>query len=117
MIIKTNQRWESKLSRDDFTKPIFPDIPDFYTDRVRLTVTVFGVNFTFGLGNPHPETPSDKSIAEVVEMVRLRMSLEHAKVMTMMIKKQLKQYETGTKTEIAIPKEVLEALGLTEETW
>jgi hypothetical protein len=114
---QSQPNWEQKLSRDDFTKPIFPDIPDFYVDRVKLTVTVFGVNFTFGLGNPHPESPGNNTIADVIEMVRLRMSLEHAKIMTMILKKQIKQYETSTQTEIAIPKSVLEALALTEETW
>jgi hypothetical protein len=49
-----------KLNKENFGKPILPDILDYYADRVRLTVTVFGVNITFGLSNPHPDKSSAK---------------------------------------------------------
>jgi hypothetical protein len=99
------------------SKPIFPDIPDFYTDRMRLTVTVFGVNVTFGLSAPHPEETGAGNLLDVLEVVRVRMSLEHAKVMGMLLKKQIKIYEAGTKTQIAIPLEVINSLELGNEQW
>jgi hypothetical protein len=105
------------LTKDIFGKSILPDIPDFYADRMRLTVTVFGVNISFGLGNPHPEQDSSGDLVNVLELVRVRMSLEHAKIMTMLLKKQIKLYENQNETEVAIPKQVLEALNLKDETW
>jgi hypothetical protein len=84
---------------------------------MRLTVSVFGVNFTFGLGAAHPESEGSRDLVDVLEIVRIRMSLEHAKVLAMMVKKQIKEYEKGTNTEVAIPQAVLDALGLNEQTW
>lgn len=105
------------MAKDTFGKSILPDIPDFYADRMRLTVTVFGVNITFGLGNPHPEQDNSGDLIDVLELVRIRMSLEHAKITAMILKKQIKLYEQQNDTEVAIPKQVLEALGLQEENW
>jgi len=105
------------LNKENFGKPILPDIPDIYADRVRLTVTVFGVNFTFGLSNPHPDKGSSEAVLDVSEMVRVRMSLEHAKIMAMMLKKQIKTYEESNQIEVAIPDNVLEGLNLKDETW
>ncbi len=105
------------MAKDTFGKSILPDIPDFYSDRMRLTVTVFGVNLTFGLGNPHPEQESSGDLVDVLELVRVRMSLEHAKVLAMILKKQIKLYEQQNETQVAIPEKVLEALNLQDETW
>ena len=59
------------------------EIPDVYVDQMRVTITVFGVNVTFALSEPHPTTagapkPEDK--------VRVRMSLEHAKIVAMLLR-------------------------------
>jgi hypothetical protein len=105
------------VAKDTFSKPILPDIPDYYTDRMRLTVTVFGVNITFGLGSPHPDQDDSNDLIGVLELVRVRMSLEHAKIMAMLLKKQIKEYERQNETEVAIPKKVIEVLKLTDETW
>lgn len=104
------------MAKDTFGKSILPDIPDFYADRMRLTVTVFGVNISFGLGNPHPER-DNSDLVDVLELVRVRMSLEHAKIMAMILKKQIKIYESQNETEVAIPKQILEALDLKNEKW
>jgi hypothetical protein len=105
------------LARDTFSKPILPDIPDLYADRLRLTISVFGVNITFGLSNPHPEPGSQSDLLDVLEMVRVRMSLEHTKIMAMLLKKQIKIYEQQNETIVAIPRQVLVDLDLTNETW
>lgn len=105
------------MAQNTFGKPILPDIPDYYSDRMRLTVTVFGVNITFGSGNPHPEQGTSGDLVDVLELVRVRMSLEHAKVMAMILKKQIKLYEQQNETQVAIPKKFLEALDLQDETW
>lgn len=105
------------MARDTFGKSILPDIPDFYADRLRLTVTVFGVNISFGLGNPHPSEANPDDVLDVLETVRVRMSLEHAKLMTMLLKKQIKEYERRNDTQVALPRQVIEGLNLSDESW
>jgi len=84
---------------------------------MRLTVTVFGVNISFGLGSPHPDQENPDDLVGVLELVRVRMSLEHAKIMAMILKKQIKEYEHQNNTEVAIPDKVIDALKLTDEIW
>ena len=92
-------------------------IPDVYVDRFRVTITVFGVNMTFGLSQPHPTIDGVEETPDVDNKVRLRMSLEHTKVVAMMLVKQLKTYEKDTGTAIALPEEILGQLGLDQESW
>lgn len=113
----TKTKPESKLANNPFGKSILPDIPDFYADRMRLTVTVFGVNISFGMGNPHPDQNNPENVLDVLENVRIRMSLEHAKVMAMILKKQIQEYERQNETQVAIPKQIIEALQLKDEKW
>jgi hypothetical protein len=67
------------------------EIPDIFIDQMRITTGVFGLNMTFGLSEPHPASGGVPRNAD--EKVRVRMSLEHAKIMAMMMRRQLKTYE------------------------
>ena len=91
------------------------EVPDFYVDNMRVTTGVFGVNFTFGLNEPHPASGGVARQAD--EKVRLRMSLEHAKVVAMMLRRQLKQYERESGIKIELPANVYTGLGIAEEDW
>ena len=90
------------------------DIPDIYADAFQVTVTPFGVNMTFSLRDPHP---SSGRIVPGTEVVRVRMSPEHAKIMTMLITRQLRQYERDNGVKIAIPSQVYTQLGIAQEDW
>ena len=87
--------------------------PEVYADAFQITVTPFGVNMTFSLREPHPAG----KLTPGVEVVRLRMSPEHAKVVTMMMTRQLHQYERTSGIKIALPAEVYTQLGIPEEDW
>jgi hypothetical protein len=91
-----------------------PDLPEFYVDQFRITFGAYGVAITFGLSAPHP-TPGQVQPAE--DLVRLRMSLEHVKVMTMILKRQVKNFEEQTSATINIPRAVYNGLGLSQEDW
>ena len=91
------------------------DYPDFYFDGVQVTVTLFGVNMTFTLSTPHPKDQSDA--VRVKNQAVTRTSLEHAKIFAMLLRKQLKQYEFGTKIDIRVPDEVYQKLGLDSNDW
>jgi len=90
-------------------------IPDFYFDGAQVTVTLFGVNMTLTLSNPHPKDQSDA--LKVRTQAVTRTSLEHAKIFAMLLRKQLKQYEFGTKIDIRVPDEVYQGLGLDSNDW
>lgn len=87
--------------------------PDFYVDGFRVTVTPYGVNLTFSRSVPHP-TPAGREAGE--PQVILRMSLEHAKTVSMLLRKQLKTYEAEN-GEINLPPGLYTGLGIAREDW
>jgi len=91
-----------------------PEIPEFYVDQLRINFGAYGAAATFGLTAPHP---SPGQVQPPRDLVRLRMSLEHAKVMAMLLRRQLKAFEERTETPVNIPRAVYNALGLSPEDW
>ncbi len=90
-------------------------IPDLYVDNMQITTGVYGVNITFCLTEPHPVSSEVGRAPE--EKVRVRMSLQHAKIVAMILRQNLKNYESGTDTSIQIPQSVYTSLGISEEDW
>jgi hypothetical protein len=94
-----------------------PDVgsaPDVYADQFIVSVNVWGVALSFIKGPPHP-APGQAPQGD--PQATIRMSLEHAKVTAMILKRQLKQYERESGTEIPIPHAVYNAMGLSDEDW
>lgn len=89
-------------------------VPEVYADVFRFTVGPYGVTFTFSTSVPHPESGK---VASPKEAMRLRMSLEQAKVLSMMLRKNLKNYENSNSLEIALPSQLYTQLGLSKENW
>jgi hypothetical protein len=89
--------------------------PDYYFDRVEVTVTIFGANITFSLGKAHPKNEAEAT--EIKALATVRTSLEHAKIFAMLLRKQLKTYELNTHIDIRVPSEVYERLGLDANDW
>ena len=87
---------------------------EIYTDSFRFTVGVYGINVTFSVNPPHPE-PSKPQIAK--ELAVVRMSLEQAKVLTLMLSRNLKNYERSNDLKISVPAQVYTQLGIAEEDW
>ena len=91
-----------------------PEIPEFYVDQFRMGASPYGAAITFGLASAHPTTGQ----AQVHDTVLLRMSLEHAKVMAMILKKNLKAYEEQhLQAPISLPRQILNQMGLSQEDW
>ena len=92
------------------------DIPDVYCDQFNFTHSPWGVALTFGLSpNIAPSIPG-QTPSEPQAIVR--MSLEHAKAMAMIIRRSLKQYELETLGDpIKIPPAVLQGMKLSETDW
>jgi len=89
-------------------------IPEFFVDAVRFTANPFGVSFTFGVNTPHP---SPGKVTPAKDSLVLRMSLEHAKVLAMMLRRNLKHYEQENHLEIPLPTQLYTQLGIAREDW
>jgi len=88
------------------------EVPEFYADGIEINLIMpWTVALTFSVKGIGPEA-QPKKIAIV------RMSPEHAKVTTMLLKKQLKGYEMNTGSNINLPQEMYPKLGLSPtEDW
>lgn len=92
------------------------DAPDYYSDQLTMTIGPFGVALTFGRSpNIAPAVPGQ---AQPETQAVVRMSLEHLKVMAMIIRRNLKQYELEALGDpIRLPRDVLRQLRLTDDDW
>jgi len=92
------------------------DVPDVYCDQFSFTTSPYGVALTFGL-TPNI-APSVPGTVPAQPQVVVRMSLEHAKSMAMLIRKNLKQYELEILGDpIRIPDKVLQGMNLSQSDW
>ena len=87
---------------------------DVYSDQFMVTTTAFGANLSFYVNTPHPE--QTKPVA-AEKLATIRMSIEHLKVMTMMIVKQVKKMESDIGVKIAVDRRVLNSLGIPPDDW
>ena len=82
------------------------EAPEFYSDLVSIDLIMpWTVSLTFGLRGTKPD-------AKPTDVVRVRMSPEHAKVTAMLLRKNLKKYEEQAKTSINLPPDMYKGLGL-----
>ena len=81
-----------------------PDLPVLYSDGFEITLSPFGGFLRFGARLPVPTQGGPPGQA-FVEQVRLGMSLQHLKVMTTILVREILRQETasGMKTEVAEP--------------
>ena len=87
--------------------------PELYADGVQIGMGPFGVTLAFSM-QPAGQTGTMAPI----KVCNLRMSLEHAKTLAMMLKKQLKNYEANMGEDIPLPQQVYTQLGLSKmEDW
>lgn len=94
------------------------DLPDIYADQFNISLTAYGVSLTFSL-TPHVLglAPSGGAPTVTPKAV-IRMSLEHAKIMTMILRRQLKRFELEALGDpIRVPARVLKELELSEGEW
>lgn len=88
------------------------EIPEFYSDAIEINLTMpWTVALTFGLRSTETERKTSP-------VARIRMSPEHAKVMAMLLRRQLKNYEQDSGTVINLPADLYAKLGLVSfEDW
>jgi hypothetical protein len=92
-----------------------PDPVDVYADQFQVNTGPFGCSLNFLLSGPTPPAPG--TAPQVERLATVRTSLEHLKVMTFMLHRQVLHYEAETGTDIPIPTQVLNALRIGLEDW
>lgn len=88
-------------------------VPEYYTDSSQISTSPYGVAFTFGVNPPHHTGPNPPV---TTPQAVVRTSLEHAKVIAMILRNQLKRYEREN-GEIPLPPGLYTSLGVAKEDW
>ena len=87
---------------------------DVYSDQFMITTTAFGANLSFLVNTAHPE--QSKPIPPE-KLATIRMSIEHLKVMAMIVVKQIKKTESDSGMNFAVDQRVLNQLGIAPSDW
>lgn len=85
-------------------------LPEYYGDIFYVRTNQWGIAITFAVSSP-------KEGVEDHDVCVVRLSHETAKVLAMLIGKQLKNYEKDNHTLLAIPSETMKSLGLSSGDW
>ncbi len=89
------------------------EAPDLFADGMQLNVSPFTVILSFTM-NP----PGQTGTMPPIRVANIRTSLEHAKVMAIVLQKQIKAYEEHLGQPIPLPPQVWQQLGLSrQEDW
>lgn len=88
-------------------------VPDVYADQFIVTTTLWGAALSFSKMPPHP-APGQPP--QGMPQAVIRMSMHHAKVMAMILKRSIKNWEREN-GEIHIPPAALNQMGLSPEDW
>ncbi len=87
---------------------------DVYADAFIVSVNPFGANLSFELREAHP---SPNAPSPLRRLGTIRMSVEHLKLMAMMLRTQVRNLESGSGVKYEIDNRVLSQLGIAREDW
>ena len=90
------------------------DAIDAFSDQFTVTLGPFGASLTFSVNVPHPEPTAPKAPERVAT---IRMSVEHLKVMAVIIVRQVKKMEADSGVSFQVPTKLLAQLGVGFEDW
>jgi hypothetical protein len=88
---------------------------DVYADQFQVHTGPYGCTLNFLLTSPMP--PATGSPLPANRVATVRMSLEHLKLMTFMLRQQVLEYERRTGTQVPLPTEMLNQLHIGREDW
>lgn len=90
------------------------DAVDAYSDQFTVTLGAYGASLSFAMNVPHPEPTAPKAPERVAT---IRMSVEHLKVMAMVIARHVKKMEADSGVSYQVPSQLLAQLGIGREDW
>lgn len=88
---------------------------DIFSDQFQVNLGPYGCTLNFLLTDPVPPAPG--SAPQARRLASVRMSAEHLKVMTFILRKQITLAETQTGVRTEIPVQVLNSLHISREDW
>jgi hypothetical protein len=91
------------------------EVVDVYSDQFQINTGPYGSVLNFLLTDRQPAAPGAVQPAHRVATVR--MSLEHLKIMTFILRRQIMNHERATGIRIQLPQVVLNALQIGREDW
>lgn len=87
------------------------EIPELYSDMFEVVSGPYGIVLNFMKSPPVPRAEIKETVA------RVRMSWEHAKAMTFIMQKHVKQVEREIGVSYPVPIKVLSTMGVAPEDW
>ncbi|HXZ30600.1 MAG TPA: hypothetical protein VEG43_05480 [Dehalococcoidia bacterium] len=88
---------------------------DIYSDSFQLNTSPYGSTLNFMLSPSTPPAPG--KIPQSETLASVRMSLEHLKVMTFVLRREIMNHEQRAGVTIQIPTPVLNSLGISIDDW
>ncbi len=84
----------------------FVGIPEYYTDSVNFMTNIYGFTLEFGVMQAQDAPPRS--------LVRIKMSPQHAKIMSLLLRKNVQEYEKRIGTVI-LPEGLYQELGIQDD--
>ena len=88
----------------------YDEMQEYFSDTFETHVNPWSAAVTFGMRATR-ETEDHRY------KVRMRMPLQLAKALAVMLLRQIRSYEQQTQTDIDLPRQVLDTLGIPPEDW
>jgi len=82
------------------------EVPEYYSDSVNFMTNIYGFALDFGVMVAQDEPPKTQ--------VRVRMSPQHAKIMSLLLRKNVQEYEKRIGT-IILPESLYRDLGIEDD--
>lgn len=92
-----------------------PEPVDVYADQFQISTGAYGCILNFLATQRDPVAPGAVRQSERVSTIR--MSLEHLKMMTFLLRRQVMNYERNAGVRIQLPQAVLNGLRIGREDW
>jgi hypothetical protein len=89
------------MNDDDFIR-----LPEYYTDSVNFMTNIYGFTLEFGATQAQDQPPRP--------LARVKMSPQHAKIMSLLLRKNVQEYEKRIGTVI-LPEGLYQELGIQDE--
>lgn len=89
------------------------EVPEVYCDGMQIGLSPYTAILSLTR-----QSPGGDHTSPATKVANVRMSLEHAKVMAIMLRKQLKNFEAQAGIEIQLPQKLYQDLGISKhEDW
>jgi hypothetical protein len=96
---------QSQQPRTDYS-----EIQEHFSDIVGTHINPWSVSVSFGLRSNTPNEPHKMNL-------RVRMPLQQAKVLALMLIRGIRQYEEQGQVQVDLPARILNELGIPPEDW